>query len=74
MARRRSSSIPICHPIDLAPWDMAAGVLLIQEAGGFVADFAGGDDFLASGNIVAGTPKMFTELLLAVQSHWNARS
>jgi myo-inositol-1(or 4)-monophosphatase len=53
---------------------MAAGVLLIQEAGGFVASFDGESDFLNSGNIVAGTPKVFTELLLAVQSHWPARS
>jgi myo-inositol-1(or 4)-monophosphatase len=59
--------------IGLAPWDMAAGVLLIQEAGGFVADFAGEDDFLDSGNLVAGTPKVFTDLLLTVQTHWNAR-
>ncbi|MDR1461760.1 MAG: inositol monophosphatase, partial [Azoarcus sp.] len=60
--------------IGLAPWDMAAGVLLIQEAGGFVASFDGESDFLNSGNIVAGTPKVFTELLLAVQSHWPARN
>jgi myo-inositol-1(or 4)-monophosphatase len=58
--------------IGLAPWDMAAGVLLIQEAGGFVADFGGEGDFLTSGNLVAGSPKVFTELLLTVQSHWNA--
>ncbi|MDR1661974.1 MAG: inositol monophosphatase [Azoarcus sp.] len=60
--------------IGLAPWDMAAGALLIQEAGGFVADFDGGSHFLKSGNLVAGAPKVFTELLLAVQSHWNARA
>jgi myo-inositol-1(or 4)-monophosphatase len=59
--------------IGLSPWDMAAGALLIQEAGGFVADFDGEGDYLKSGNIVAGTPKVFTELLLVVQSCWNAR-
>ncbi|MDR3087989.1 MAG: inositol monophosphatase [Azoarcus sp.] len=53
----------------LAPWDMAAGALLIQEAGGFVADFDGEGDFLKTGNIVAGTPKVFTELLMTVQKH-----
>ncbi|MDR0701752.1 MAG: inositol monophosphatase [Azoarcus sp.] len=58
--------------IGLAPWDMAAGVLLIQEAGGFVADFDGEGGFLKSGNLVAGAPKVFTELLLTVQSHWAA--
>jgi len=59
--------------IGLSPWDMAAGALLIQEAGGFVADFDGEGEYLKSGNIVAGTPKVFTELLLIVQSRWNAR-
>lgn len=59
--------------IGLAPWDMAAGVLLIQEAGGFVADFDGEGDFLKNGNLIAGTPKVFTELLLTVQAHWRSR-
>lgn len=58
----------------LSPWDMAAGTLLIQEAGGFIADFGGEGNYLNSGNIVAGTPKVFTELLLIVQSCWNART
>ena len=42
----------------LAEWDMAAGVLLIQEAGGMVTDFQGGDNYLFAGNIIAGTPKI----------------
>ncbi|MDR1661122.1 MAG: inositol monophosphatase [Azoarcus sp.] len=58
----------------LAPWDMAAGALLIQEAGGFVADFFGEGAFLASGEIVAATPKVFTELRLTIQAHWQRRS
>jgi len=60
--------------IGLSPWDMAAGALLIQEAGGFVADFDGEGGYLKSGNIVAGTPKVFTELLLTIQSCWNAHT
>lgn len=52
--------------IGLAPWDMAAGVLLIQEAGGMVSDFSGGDEFLASGNIVAGAPKVHEALLKTI--------
>lgn len=40
--------------LNLGPWDMAAGSLLISEAGGAVTDFGGGDDFLSTGNIVAG--------------------
>ncbi|MDR1853310.1 MAG: inositol monophosphatase [Azoarcus sp.] len=59
--------------IGLKPWDMAAGVLLIQEAGGFVADFAGKDEYLDNGNVVAGSPKVFTELLRVVQGCWKAR-
>ncbi len=44
--------------IGLNPWDMAAGALLVQEAGGLVGDFAGGYEFLQTGNIVAGNPKI----------------
>jgi myo-inositol-1(or 4)-monophosphatase len=47
----------------LAPWDMAAGALLVQEAGGLVADFRGEADYLASGRIVAGNPKIFAQML-----------
>ena len=39
--------------VGLAPWDVAAGSLLVLEAGGVVTDTAGGDSFLASGSIVA---------------------
>jgi len=45
--------------IGLKPWDIAAGCLLIQEAGGMVSDFKGGQDYMASGNIIAGNPKIF---------------
>lgn len=53
----------------LAPWDMAAGALLIQEAGGLISDLAGEANYLASGNVVAGTPKVFGQLLPIVQSY-----
>ncbi|MGL1833838.1 inositol monophosphatase family protein [Rhodocyclaceae bacterium SMB388] len=53
----------------LQPWDMAAGVLLIQEAGGLVSDLAGDADFIRSGNIVAGGPKIFGQLLPVIQAH-----
>jgi myo-inositol-1(or 4)-monophosphatase len=48
---------------------MAAGTLLISEAGGLVSDLAGESNYLATGNIVAGTPKIFGQLLQIVQSH-----
>jgi len=50
----------------LAPWDMAAGALMIQEAGGLVGDFGGDGGYLESGDIAAGTPKVFPQLLAAL--------
>jgi len=51
----------------LSSWDMAAGALLIQEAGGLAGDFSGDDGFLESGDIAAGTPKVFAQLLQALR-------
>ena len=50
----------------LSPWDMAAGALLITEAGGLVGDLLGGPDFLSTGNVVCGTPKVFAQILHVV--------
>lgn len=50
----------------LRPWDIAAGSLLIREAGGLISDAHGGDDFLKQGDIVAGTPKVFKSLLQTI--------
>jgi len=47
----------------LKPWDMAAGVLIIREAGGFVSDADGGQDFLTSGSICAGNEAIYAQLL-----------
>ncbi|MHB8352913.1 MAG: inositol monophosphatase family protein [Burkholderiales bacterium] len=47
----------------LQPWDMAAGTLLIQEAGGLVSDLDGNNQFLQTGHVVAGNPKIFGQLL-----------
>ncbi|MEM8845304.1 MAG: inositol monophosphatase family protein, partial [Pseudomonadota bacterium] len=44
-------------------WDIAAGVLLIQEAGGLVSDIEGGHDYLESGNLVAANNKLFKPFL-----------
>ena len=49
--------------LGLSPWDMAAGALMIQEAGGLVADLRGEAGYLDSGEICAATPKVFVELL-----------
>lgn len=53
----------------LSPWDMAAGTLLITEAGGLATDLAGEPGYLDSGNVVAGSPKIFAQLLQTVQSN-----
>lgn len=53
----------------LFEWDMAAGSLLIQEAGGLVSDFVGGHDYLENGRIVAGNAKCFKAVLTAIQPH-----
>jgi len=47
----------------LSPWDMAAGLLLIREAGGFASDREGGQDMLDTGNVVAGNETIHRVLL-----------
>jgi myo-inositol-1(or 4)-monophosphatase len=53
---------------DLKPWDMAAGLLIVREAGGFVSDCDGADEMLAKGHIVAGNETIHKELLRALKS------
>ncbi len=53
----------------LSPWDMAAGALLITEAGGLVGDLQGEPGYLASGNFVGGNPKVFAQLLQLIDPH-----
>jgi myo-inositol-1(or 4)-monophosphatase len=55
--------------IGLSPWDIAAGCLLITEAGGLVGDLEGNDTQLQCGNIVAGNPKVFGQLLQVIAPH-----
>ncbi|WP_029407972.1 inositol monophosphatase family protein [Thiomicrorhabdus sp. Milos-T2] len=47
---------------NLKPWDIAAGAIIIKEAGGLATDFNGGDNFLNSGNILAANPKLYKEM------------
>ena len=47
----------------LSAWDIAAGILLIREAGGVVTDPQGGDTMLASGDIVAANDKLNSSLV-----------
>ena len=52
----------------LNSWDLAAGSLLIKEAGGLVSDFDGSERYLTTGNIVAGNAKLFKPLLTNLAS------
>ncbi|MSQ52373.1 MAG: inositol monophosphatase [Betaproteobacteria bacterium] len=49
--------------LGLSPWDIAAGIIIIQEAGGLVSDLHGESDYLNTGRIVGGNPKIFHQLL-----------
>jgi len=51
----------------LSPWDMAAGILMIREAGGFVSDAEGGTDMLDKGSIVAGNEIIQKTLLQTIR-------
>jgi myo-inositol-1(or 4)-monophosphatase len=53
----------------LAPWDVAAGSLLVQEAGGVVSDFSGGDRWFVRGNIVGAPPGVHAELLRLINQY-----
>jgi myo-inositol-1(or 4)-monophosphatase len=53
----------------LSRWDIAAGALLVREAGGIVGDLRGGEDFLASGDVVAANPKVFHEMTQIIEPH-----
>jgi len=52
--------------VGLNPWDVAAGSLLVQEAGGLIGDLAGEGDFLHSGQVIAANPKVFAQMVTAL--------
>lgn len=53
--------------LGLSIWDIAAGALLVREAGGLVADLDGSENYLESGNVVCGNPKCFKAVLQATR-------
>jgi myo-inositol-1(or 4)-monophosphatase len=55
--------------IGLSKWDIAAGALLVHEAGGLVGDFEGNETWLETGNIVAANPKVFAQMLQTLNPH-----
>lgn len=54
--------------LGLQPWDIAAGSLLVQEAGGLITDLSGEGGYMESGDVVAGTPRAFAQLLQTLQA------
>ena len=52
---------------NLSPWDMAAGLLIVREAGGFASDLDGGDDMFGKREIIAGNETMQGELLALIR-------
>lgn len=53
----------------LKPWDIAAGSLIVAEAGGLVGDFLGNEDYLFKGDIIAANPKIFHELVQIISKN-----
>lgn len=51
----------------LSPWDVAAGAFLVQQAGGLVTDFSGGDDYIYGKEILGGNPAIHNQLLPLLQ-------
>ncbi len=54
---------------NLKPWDIAAGYLLVKEAGGLVCDFEGTQKMFETGNIIAANPKLISQILKVIQNH-----
>jgi myo-inositol-1(or 4)-monophosphatase len=57
-----------CWENGLNPWDIAAGIVLVREAGGFVTDLSGGNDMLAGGGILAGNTMLYGPLKTLISS------
>ncbi|MEO0368995.1 MAG: inositol monophosphatase family protein [Pseudomonadota bacterium] len=55
----------------LKPWDICAGVVLVRESGGVVTDLTGGNAFLSSGDILAGTGSAHSEMLAITSHHYS---
>ncbi len=63
--------------IGVQPWDIAAGSLIVREAGGFVTDFIGGETYLTTGNVIASAPRLFKPVARLIrhqiESHHNTK-
>ena len=55
------------YEYSLKPWDVAAGAFLVQQAGGRISDFRGGNDYLFGQEIIAGGVNIFPEMLRSIK-------
>lgn len=55
---------------NLSPWDVAAGAFIVQQAGGKVTDFSGGNNFLFGGELCASNTNIHAEMLQVIQDKW----
>jgi myo-inositol-1(or 4)-monophosphatase len=53
--------------LGLKQWDMAAASLMVLEAGGLISDLEGEQTWMETGNVMAATPKIFTQMLAHLQ-------
>lgn len=60
--------------LKLSPWDIAAGSLLITEAGGMITDFGGGSGYLSTGNVVAGNKDVHPQILKKVKNVFRGKA
>ena len=64
-----NGSLDAFWEIGLSPWDIAAGSLLVQEAGGIISNLNGKEGWLQSGNILAASPKIYDAMLEVLAPH-----
>jgi myo-inositol-1(or 4)-monophosphatase len=55
---------------NLNPWDVAAGTFIVQQAGGIVTDFKGGNNFLFGGELIAANGHMHEEMMQLIKTRW----
>lgn len=80
--RTGSAALDLCYlaagrldgfwEIALQEWDIAAGLLIVKEAGGVITDFSFNDAYLNSGNVIAGNPKMHQLMYQLIEPHVTA--
>ncbi|MFN0183372.1 MAG: inositol monophosphatase family protein [Aquabacterium sp.] len=79
MRRPGAAALDLCYvaagwydgffEVGLSPWDVAAGSLIVTEAGGLIGNFTGDSDYLYQREIVAGNPKIYGQLVKLLQPY-----